>query len=60
VITSMTTLTVVLILFFFGGEVIKPFSFALTVGLVVGTYSSIFTATPLLVAWHKRAHNKKK
>ena len=50
VITSLTTLTVVLILLFFGGEVIKPFAFALTVGLIVGTYSSIFVAAPVVLA----------
>jgi len=53
IITSLTTMTVVLILLFFGGEVIKPFAFALTVGLVVGTYSSIFVASALVVDWQK-------
>jgi len=57
VITSLTTLTVVMILLFFGGEVIKPFAFALTVGLVVGTYSSIFVASPVVLAWDE---NQKK
>ncbi len=47
-ITSATTLIVVLILFLFGGEVLKSFSFALLVGIVVGTYSSIFVATPVV------------
>ena len=59
VITSMTTLTVVLILLFFGGEVIKPFAFALTVGLVVGTYSSIFIASPVVLAWDENQKKKK-
>jgi len=49
VITSLTTLLVVLILFIFGGEVIKGFAFALLIGIIVGTYSSIFVATPLVV-----------
>ncbi len=49
VITSLTTLLVVFILFLFGGEVIRGFSFALMVGIVVGTYSSIFIATPIVV-----------
>lgn len=44
--TSMTTFVVLLIIFLFGGESIKGFSFALMVGVVVGTYSSIFIATP--------------
>jgi SecD/SecF fusion protein len=45
-ITSFTTLIVVLILLIFGGEVLRGFSFALFIGIVVGTYSSIFIATP--------------
>ncbi|MCL4142754.1 UNVERIFIED_CONTAM: hypothetical protein GTU68_013392 [Idotea baltica] len=49
IITSLTTLIVVLILFIFGGEVIRGFAFALLIGIVVGTYSSIFVATPLVV-----------
>jgi SecD/SecF fusion protein len=47
-ITSLTTLFVVAILFFFGGTVIKGFAFALLIGIIVGTYSSIFVATPLM------------
>jgi len=49
VLTSLTTFFVVLTLFLFGGEIIKPFSFTLLVGIVVGTYSSIFIASPLLI-----------
>ncbi len=48
VITSLTTLFVVLILFLFGGTSIKGFAFALLVGILVGTYSSIFIATPIM------------
>ncbi len=48
-ITAVTTLLVVLILFIFGGEALKGFSFALLVGIVVGTYSSIMIATPLVL-----------
>ena len=48
VITSFTTLLVVGILFFFGGESIKGFAFALVIGILVGTYSSIFVATPIM------------
>jgi preprotein translocase SecF subunit len=51
VITSMTTLIVVLFLFFFGGAVIHDFAFALMVGVLVGTYSSLFIASPVLVEW---------
>jgi SecD/SecF fusion protein len=49
IITALTTILVVLVLFLFGGEVIKGFTFALLVGLVVGTYSSIFVASSLVV-----------
>ena len=45
--TSGTTLAVLLVIFLFGGEVIRGFSFALLVGIAVGTYSSLFTATPI-------------
>lgn len=48
-VTSFTTLIVVLILFLFGGEGLKGFTFALLVGVGVGTYSSIFIATPIVV-----------
>lgn len=48
-LTSLTTFFVVLTLFLFGGEIINGFSFTLMVGLIVGTYSSIFIASPLLV-----------
>ncbi len=54
IITSLTTLMVVLFLFFFGGEVIHDFAFALLIGIVVGTYSSIFVASPILVEWQNR------
>jgi preprotein translocase subunit SecF len=54
IITSLTTLMVVLFLFFFGGEVIHDFAFALLIGIVVGTYSSIFVASPVLVEWQNR------
>lgn len=49
IITSLTTLLVVAILFVFGGEVIRGFSFALLIGILVGTYSSICIATPLVI-----------
>ncbi len=54
IITSGTTLLVVVVLFLFGGEVIKDFAFALLIGIVVGTYSSIYVASPVLVAWESR------
>jgi preprotein translocase subunit SecF len=49
VLTSLTTFLVVLTLYMFGGEIIKPFSFTLLVGIIAGTYSSIFIASPLLI-----------
>ena len=52
--TSMTTLVVLLIIFFFGGAAIKGFIFALILGILVGTYSSMFVATPLLVDLTKK------
>ncbi len=48
-ITSFTTLIVVFILLVFGGEVLRGFSFALFIGIIVGTYSSIFIATPVVL-----------
>lgn len=45
--TSGTTLTVLLIIFLFGGEIIRGFTFALLIGIMVGTYSSLFTASPI-------------
>ncbi|WP_373400515.1 protein translocase subunit SecDF [Algoriphagus halophilus] len=53
-ITSFTTLIVVLVLLIFGGEVLRGFSFALLVGILVGTYSSVFIATPIVVDLMKR------
>ena len=49
IITSLTTLMVVTILFFIGGEAIKYFAFALIIGVIVGTYSSIFIASPFML-----------
>ncbi|MEQ8884768.1 MAG: protein translocase subunit SecF, partial [Balneola sp.] len=49
IITSVTTLFVVAVLFIFGGEVLKGFSFALLIGIVLGTYSSLFVASSLVV-----------
>ena len=54
-LTSLTTLMVVIILFALGGGIIHDFAFALIVGVLVGTYSSIFVASPILLAWQKRS-----
>ncbi len=53
-ITSFTTLIVVIVLFLFGGEVLQGFSFALLIGIIVGTYSSIFIATPIVIDLNKK------
>ncbi|MCG8892866.1 protein translocase subunit SecDF [Tenacibaculum finnmarkense] len=53
--TSLTTLLVMLAIFFFGGDSIKGFMFALIVGVVVGTYSSLFVATPIMFDASKKA-----
>ncbi len=58
-LTSGTTLLVVVALFVLGGEIIHDFSFALLVGVVVGTYSSIFIASVFLLYWESRAHPKR-
>jgi preprotein translocase subunit SecF len=51
--TSLTTLVALLAVLFFGGESIRTFALALTIGIFIGTYSSIFVAPPLLVFWEK-------
>ena len=55
IVTSLTTFFVVLILYFFGGEVIRYFSFALIIGVLVGTYSSIFVASLIVVYMQPKA-----
>ncbi|MEK7312881.1 MAG: protein translocase subunit SecF, partial [Deltaproteobacteria bacterium] len=52
-VTSGTTFLAVVALYVAGGEVIHDFSLALLLGIVVGTYSSIFVASPLLFIWKK-------
>ncbi|HMB92238.1 MAG TPA: protein translocase subunit SecF, partial [Rhodothermales bacterium] len=58
IITSGTTLLVVVTLFIFGGEVLKGFAFALIIGVIIGTYSSVFVASPIVVELQKRAASK--
>jgi preprotein translocase subunit SecF len=53
-LTSGTTVAVVVALFFLGGAVIHDFAFTLMVGIVVGTYSSVFVASPVLIEWETR------
>ena len=47
-ITSVTTLLALFSIYIFGGAILKGFSFAMIIGVIVGTYSSIFVATPIL------------
>ncbi len=53
ILTSLTVVIVLVVLFFLGGEVLHNFSFTLLVGVVYGTYSSIFVASPIVLAWEK-------
>jgi preprotein translocase subunit SecF len=53
-LTSMTTLMVLICLFVLGGGIIHDFAFALIVGVLVGTYSSVFVASPILLAWQNK------
>ena len=53
VLTSMTTFVAVLVLFIYGGAALKDFSFTIMIGVVVGTYSSIFIASPIVYVWTK-------
>ena len=52
-LTSGLTFLTVLSLYIFGGQVLRGFSFALVVGILIGTYSSIAVAAPMLVAWQE-------
>jgi preprotein translocase subunit SecF len=58
--TSLTTLIVIVVLYFIGGEVIRDFAFALMIGIIVGTYSSIYIATPLVVDWQLSADARRR
>jgi preprotein translocase subunit SecF len=60
VLTSGLTFLTVLSLYIFGGEVLRGFSFALVVGIIIGTYSSIAVAAPMLVAWQQWRASKGK
>jgi preprotein translocase SecF subunit len=54
VLTSLTTLLTVIMLLIFGGGAVQDFALALFIGILVGTYSSIFVATPVMLLWHKK------
>jgi preprotein translocase subunit SecF len=54
ILTSATTLIVLMALFLLGGEIIHNFAFAMIIGIVVGTYSSIFIASPIVFLAHRK------
>ena len=54
ILTSLTTLIVLLALFFLGGEIIHNFAFAMIIGVLIGTYSSVFVASPVVLAAHQK------
>ena len=54
IMTSLTVFLTILILFIFGGEVTRGFAFAMLIGVITGTYSSIFVAAPVLVDFDKK------
>lgn len=58
IVTSITTFLAALSMFLFGGEVIHDFAFALVVGIIVATYSSIFVASPIVALWERKALDK--
>ena len=58
ILTSSTTLVVVVALFVLGGGIIHDFAFAMIVGIFIGTYSSIYVASPILLAWQGRGRKK--
>jgi len=60
ILTSGTVMMVVLILFFFGGPVIHDFALTLIVGLISGTYSTIYVASPVVLFWDKQFSKRKK
>ncbi len=60
IITSLTTQLAVISILVFGGEVLFDFALALTIGIVIGTYSSVFVASPIIVEWEKRSPRRVK
>jgi SecD/SecF fusion protein len=60
VLTSLTVFMVVAVLYLTGGQVLSDFAFALLVGVVTGTYSSIFVAAPIIVDWEARSQGRQR
>ena len=59
ILTAGTVFIVVVALFFLGGDIIHDFAFAMLVGVVIGTYSSIYVASPIVLTWEERSKKKK-
>ena len=55
IITATTVFLVVTVLFFLGGEVLRDFALALMLGVIIGSYSSVFVASPLVVEWERKS-----
>ncbi|MCK4882118.1 MAG: protein translocase subunit SecF, partial [Candidatus Omnitrophica bacterium] len=60
ILTTITTLLVVVTLFLRGGEVLNTFALCLIIGFISGTYSTIFIASPLVLAWENMVSTRKK
>src|SRR3989442_15384598 len=60
IMTSGLTFLTVIALFLFGGQVLHGFSFALVVGIIIGTYSSVFIASPIVLFWHNWFDQRKR
>ena len=60
IMTSGLTFLTIIALFLFGGPVLHPFSFALVCGVIVGTYSSVFIASPIVLFWHNYTDKRKR
>ena len=58
ILTGGTTLLAVLVIFIFGGEVLRAFAFTLAFGIIIGTYSSIFVASALVLEYAERTKKK--
>ena len=55
VLTAFTVFLVVFVLFLFGGTAINDFVFVMMLGVVIGTYSSVIVASPIIAVWHKKS-----
>jgi preprotein translocase subunit SecF len=60
ILTTGVTMLVVIALLVWGGEVLNNFSFCIFVGFLVGVYSTVYIASPMVISWHKKVHTGKK